>query len=158
MNIQPLRYLKRIEAILKVALQYAASFFDSCASKGPCPLKAGAFETGFPGWHFSTRARTVREGLLAKLHLRVHGAGHPMRAEKTPGRNSDDTGHDLVLADNMLRPAVLVADGGYAFDKIREGIERRDALPMIPMRKNRQLCNMVERCFNTLKNSRRLGP
>lgn len=81
-----------------------------------------------------------------------------MRAERTPGRNSDDTGHDLELADNMLRPAVLVAGEGYAFDKIREDIERRDTLPMIPMRKNRQLCNMVERCFNRLKNSRRLGP
>ncbi|WP_233253548.1 transposase, partial [Paracoccus binzhouensis] len=47
-------------------------------------------------------------------------------------------------------------------------IESRNALPMIPMRKNRKvrkvvdmtiytLRNMVERCFNKLKNSRRLA-
>ena len=57
---------------------------------------------------------------------------------------------------------------GYDSDKIREDIESRNALPMIPMRKNRKVCkvvdmtiytlrNMDERCFNKLKNSRRLA-
>ncbi len=52
--------------------------------------------------------------------------------------------------------------------KIREDIENRNALPMIPMRKNRKvrksvdmtistLRNMVEQCFNKMKNSRRLA-
>ena len=70
--------------------------------------------------------------------------------------------------DNLPQPAVLVADRGYDSDKIREDIESRNALPMIPMRKNRKvrkavdmtiytLRNMVERCFNRLKNSRRLA-
>ena len=91
-----------------------------------------------------------------------------MRAEITPEQDSDYTGYDLVMADNLPQPAVLVADRGYDSDKIREDIESHNALPMIPMRKNRRvrkavdmniytLRNMVERCFNTLKNRRRLA-
>ncbi len=86
-----------------------------------------------------------------------------MRTEITPGQDSDDTGYDLVMAGNLPQPAVLVTDRGYDSDKIREDIENRNALPMIPMRKNRKLrkavdmtiCalrNMVERCFSKLKN------
>lgn len=91
-----------------------------------------------------------------------------MRTEITPGQVSDYTGYDLVMADNLPQPAVLVADRGYDSDNVREDIESRDALPMIPMRKNRKvrkvvdraiytLRNRVERCFNKLKNSRRLA-
>ena len=91
-----------------------------------------------------------------------------MRTEITPGQVSDYTGYDLVMADNLPQPAVLVADRGYDSDKVREDIESRDALPMIPMRKHRKvrkvvdmaiytLRNRVERCFNKLKNSRRLA-
>ena len=90
-----------------------------------------------------------------------------MRTEITPGQDSDYTGYDLVMADNP-QPAVLVADRGYGSDKIREDIESRNALPMIPMRKNRKvrkavdmtiytLRDSVERGFNKLKNSRRLA-
>nr|AKJ20427.1 transposase OrfB [Paracoccus kondratievae] len=109
-----------------------------------------------------------RGGFSTKIHLRVNGAGLPIRTEITPGQDSDYTGYDLVMADNLPQPAVLVADRGYDSDKIREDIESRNALPMIPMRKNRKvrkvvdmtiytLRNMVERCFNKLKNSRRLA-
>ena len=91
-----------------------------------------------------------------------------MRTEITPGQDSDYAGYDLVMADNLPSPAVLVADRGYDSDKIREDAEKRDAVPMIPMRKNRKvrktvdmsiytLRNMVERCFNKLKNTRRLA-
>ena len=91
-----------------------------------------------------------------------------MRTEITPGQESDYTGYDLVMADNLPQPGVLVADRGYDSDKVREDIERRNALPMIPMRKNRKvrkavdmtiytLRNRVERCFNKLKNNRRLA-
>ena len=90
-----------------------------------------------------------------------------MRPETTPGQDSDYTGYDLVMAHNLPQPAVLVADRGYGSDKIREDIESRNALPMIPMRKNRKvrkaidmtiytLRNMVERCFNKPKNNGRL--
>ncbi len=91
-----------------------------------------------------------------------------MRTEITPGQDSDCTGYDLMMADTLPQPAVLVADRGYDSDKVREDVESRTALPMIPMRKNRKvrkvvdmtiytLRNMVERCFNKLKNTRRLA-
>nr|WP_325168799.1 IS5 family transposase [Paracoccus caeni] len=119
-----------------------------------------------------------RGGFTTKIHLRVNGAGLPMSTVITPEQDSDYIGYDLVMADNLLQPAVLVADRGYDTDKIREDIENRNALPFVgktvlrtvfrpfslPMRKNRKvrkviytLRNMVERCFNKLKNSRRLA-
>ena len=36
-----------------------------------------------------------------------------MRTEIKPGQDSDYTGYDLVMADNLPQPAVLVADRGY---------------------------------------------
>ena len=61
----------------------------------------------------------------------VNGAGLPMRTGITPGQVSDYTGCDLVMADNLPQPAVLVADRGYGSDKIREDIESRNALPFV---------------------------
>lgn len=109
-----------------------------------------------------------RGGFSTKIHLRVNGAGLPMRTEITPGQVSDYTGYDLLMANILPQPAVLVADRRYDSDKVREDIESRNALPVIPMRKNRKvrkvvnmaiytLRNMVERCFNKLKNTRRLA-
>ena len=90
-----------------------------------------------------------------------------MRTEITPGQDSDYTGYDLVMADNLPQPDVLVADRCNESDKIRKDIESRNALAMILMRKNGKvrkvvdmtiytLRNRVERCFNKRKNSRRL--
>jgi len=65
-------------------------------------------------------------------------------------------------------PKVLLADKGYDADFIREDMERRGGITMIPTKRNRliqlpvdsaiyALRNMVERCFNKLKNARRLA-
>jgi len=65
-------------------------------------------------------------------------------------------------------PKVLLADKGYDADFIREDMERRGGVAMIPSKRNRlvqlpidaaiyALRNMVERCFNKLKNARRLA-
>lgn len=91
-----------------------------------------------------------------------------MRTEITPGQTSDYRGFDLVMADNLPAPSVLLADRGYDADHIRTAVERRNALPVIPMRKSRKmrvdvdrslyrLRNLVERCFNKLKNARRVA-
>ncbi len=53
-----------------------------------------------------------------------------MRAEITPGQASDYIDYDLVMADHLPKPAVLVADRGYASDKIREDVESRNAAPL----------------------------
>ena len=55
-----------------------------------------------------------------------------MRTEITPGQDSDYAGYDLVMADNLPSPAVLVADRGYDSDKIREDVSgkmSRNAMP-----------------------------
>jgi transposase len=91
-----------------------------------------------------------------------------MRSEITPGETSDYRGFDLVMDDNLPEPCVLLADRGYDSDKVRETMEARYVVPVIPMRKSRKLCvavdrtlyrlrNLVERCFNKLKNARRVA-
>ncbi len=91
-----------------------------------------------------------------------------MRTEVTPGQTSDYLGFDLVMADNLPSPSVLLADRGYDADSIRAKMEKRDVPPVIPMRKSRKkrigvdrslyrLRNLVERCFNKLKNARRVA-
>ena len=65
-------------------------------------------------------------------------------------------------------PKVLLADKGYDADFIRTDMARRGGVAMIPTKRNRliqlpvdaavyALRNMVERCFNKLKNARRLA-
>ena len=101
-----------------------------------------------------------------KIHLRVNAHGLPMRTEITPGQTSDYLGFDLVMAKNLLSPSVLLADRGYDGDRIRAKLIARNVLPVIPMRKSRKkrigvdrslyrLRNLVERCFNKLKNVNR---
>jgi transposase len=91
-----------------------------------------------------------------------------MRTEITPGQTSDYLGFDLVMADNLPEPKVLLADRGYDADRIRKNMNERNIQPQIPMRKTRKmrvgvdhtlyrLRNMVERCFNKLKNARRVA-
>jgi transposase len=91
-----------------------------------------------------------------------------MRTESTAGQTSDYLGFDLVMVDNLPKPSVLLADQGYDADSIRETMDKRDVLPVIPMRKSRKkrvgvdrslyrLRNLVERCFNKLKNARRVA-
>ena len=88
-----------------------------------------------------------------------------MRTDITPGQTSDCLGFDLVMGDNLPEPRVLLADRGYDADRIRQSMSERDILTQIPMRKTRKmrvgvdhglyrLRNMVERCFNKLKNAR----
>ncbi len=91
-----------------------------------------------------------------------------MRSDITPGQTSDYRGFDLVMDDNLPAPAVLIADRGYDSDKVRKTMEARNVVPVIPMRKSRRLRvvvdrtlyrlrDLVERCFNKLKNARRVA-
>lgn len=91
-----------------------------------------------------------------------------MRSDITPGRTSDYLGFDLVMDDNLPEPCVLLADRGYDSDNVRKTMEARNVVPVIPMRKSRKLRvavdrtlyrlrNLVERCFNKLKNARRVA-
>lgn len=63
---------------------------------------------------------------------------------------------------------VLLADRGYDSDAIREDMEARGGVAVIPARRTRKvresvdthiyaLRNRIERCFNRLKNARRVA-
>ncbi|AHD03329.1 transposase (plasmid) [Leisingera methylohalidivorans DSM 14336] len=91
-----------------------------------------------------------------------------MRTEITPGQTSDYLGFELVMADNLPQPKILLADRGYDADGIRKSMDDRGVRPVIPMRRSRKkrigvdrslyrLRNLVERCFNKLKNARRVA-
>lgn len=91
-----------------------------------------------------------------------------MRTDITAGQTSDYLGFDLVMGENLPAPRVLLADRGYDADRIRKTMDERDILTQIPMRKSRKmrvgvdhglyrLRNMVGRCFNKLKNARRVA-
>ena len=65
-------------------------------------------------------------------------------------------------------PKVMLADKGYDSDAIRQDLKDRGVEPVIPFKRNRKIQepidgflyamrNMVERCFNKLKQSRRLA-
>ena len=63
---------------------------------------------------------------------------------------------------------VLLADRGYDSDAIRQDMQERDGVAVIPARRTRKiresvdghiyaLRNRIERCFNRLKNARRVA-
>lgn len=91
-----------------------------------------------------------------------------MRSDITPGQTLNYLSFDLVMDDSMPEPGVLLADRGYDSDNIRKTMEAHNAVPVIPMRKTRKLRvavdrnlyrlrNLVERCFNKLRNARRVA-
>ncbi len=91
-----------------------------------------------------------------------------MRIDITPGQTFDYRGLNLIMDDNLPEPLVLLADKGYDADSIRDDMRSRNIQPVIPMRRSRKkpvgvdrplyrLRNLVERCFNKLKNARRVA-
>lgn len=107
-------------------------------------------------------------GFTTKIHLRTNVEGLPIAAEITGGEVSDYKGYDLVMDADAPDPKVLIADKGYDADRIREETEANGGVAVIPMRRGRKvqtpiddhiyaLRNRIERCFNKLKNARRLA-
>ena len=94
--------------------------------------------------------------------------GLPIAFALTGGEVSDFKGYLPIMNADGPAPKVLLADKGYDADFIRQDMERRGGIAMIPTKRNRliqlpvdpdiyALRNMVERCFNKLKNARRLA-
>lgn len=63
----------------------------------------------------------------------------PMRTDITPRQTSDYLGFDLVMHNNLSEPFALFAGQGYYADKIRKTMRERNTLPVIPMRKTRNM-------------------
>ena len=94
--------------------------------------------------------------------------GLPTAFALTGGEVSDFKGHLPVMNAEGPAPKVLLGDKGYDADFIRQDMADRGGVAMIPTKRNRlvqlpvdaaiyALRNMVERCFNKLKNARRLA-
>lgn len=93
------------------------------------------------------------DGLHAKIHLRINGAGQHMRSDITPGQTSDDAGFDLAVDDTLPEPCDLLADRGHDPDKVRETLGARNVVPGTPMRKSRKPGVAVDRRLYRLRNA-----
>lgn len=60
-----------------------------------------------------------RGGFSTKIHLHVNGAGLPMRTEITPGQDSDYTGYDLIMADNLPQAGNPLRPNRRQFPRLR---------------------------------------
>ena len=94
--------------------------------------------------------------------------GLPIAITLTAGEVSDYKGYLPIMEAEGPAPKVLLADKGYDADFIRDDMQRRGGFAMIPTKRNRlvqlpvddaiyALRNIIERCFNKLKNARRLA-
>jgi transposase len=92
----------------------------------------------------------------------------PIAAKITAGEVSDYLGFDPLMEAEGPDAKVVLADRGYDSDRIRKTLEKTGAATVIPTRRNRKvqipvdghiyaLRNRIERCFNKLKNARRLA-
>jgi hypothetical protein len=90
--------------------------------------------------------------------------GLPIAMALTGGEVSDFKGYLPVMDADGPAPKVLFANKGYDADFIREDMEKRGGAAIIPTKRNRliqlpvdaaiyALRDMVERCFNQLKNA-----
>ncbi len=91
-----------------------------------------------------------------------------MRSEIRGAETADIKGVDLVVTKTLPEPGYFVADKGYDADKVREKLEERGIVAVIPMRRNRKEWravdrdffrwrNLVERCFSKLEQGRRVA-
>ena len=153
--------------VLLDALNESGAVPDSVRMIGSTIVRATIRRLAHKG-DSETGSRALKKGFTTKIHLRTNAEGLPVNAEITGGEVSDFKGHDLVMDPQCPAPKVLLADRGYDGDRIRGDVDARGGTPVIPRRKKRKtdspadssiyaLRNRIERCFNRLRNSRRLA-
>ncbi|XED75926.1 IS5 family transposase [Streptomyces sp. QH1-20] len=127
-----------------------------------------------------------RGGLSTKIHLACDGHGRPLAFTVTGGNVNDCTQFEPAMARISIprcgagrprtRPARVVGDKGYSSRKIRAYLRKRGIACTIPerldqisgrRRRGESLCrldhavyrrrNVVERCFNRLKQNKALA-
>ena len=106
-----------------------------------------------------------RNGLSTKVRAATDALGNPVRLLFGPGQRRDVTrSHELV---DGFKPEAVIADKGYDADHLRDAIRGMAADIVIPPRSNRKTSyaydkvlyrkgNPVERCFDKLKQFRRI--
>ena len=109
-----------------------------------------------------------RGGFSTKIHLRTNAEGLPIGIILSPGEAHDSTAYADLMDERDSDPGILLADRGYDSDAIRQDARDRGTTPEIPTKRNRRiqhsvarslyaLRNRIERCFNKLKNNRRIA-
>jgi transposase len=120
-----------------------------------------------------------RGGWTTKIHLRTDGEGKPLCFILTPGPQHEATVAQALLDKGGVkrsgrgqprrRPQRIVVDKGYSSRKFRQTLKRRGIGVTIPRRSNEEQRgrpldreyyrqrNRIERCFNRLKQYRRLA-
>lgn len=109
--------------------------------------------------------RSVGVGMARRQGV---GPGLPIAFEITGGEVSDHRGYTPLMEADGPPARVLLADRGCASDAIRQDMQDRCGVAVIPARKNRRvresvdariyaLRKRIERCFNRLKNVRRVA-
>jgi transposase len=117
-------------------------------------------------------------GFSTKIHLRVEGEGKPMTFLLTVGERHETVVFEALMAQGAvarsgvgrpkLRPKRIIADKGYSSGPLRRYLRRRGIRYTIPRKCNEKhrgkfdktlyrQRNRVERCFNRLKQSRRIA-
>ena len=98
--------------------------------------------------------------------MAVDSLGYPLRFLLTPGQDSDFPSAIPLLSQLPFQGAI--ADKGYDSNEIVNFIHRQQAIAVIPPKSNRKVQraydkhlykerNLVERCFNKLKQFRRIA-
>lgn len=117
-------------------------------------------------------------GFSTKIHLRCDGNGRPITFVLTVGERHEAVMFETLMEQGAvaregcgrprLRPRRVVGDKGYSSRKIRSYLRRRGIRYSIPRKENEQhrgkfdkvlyrQRNQVERCFNRLKQFRRIA-
>ena len=100
------------------------------------------------------------------MHLAVRGLGCPVRFTLTPGQAGDAPQAGPLIAG--LPAEVVIADTAYDADHLREEIQAKGALAVIPNNPSRAIKHpidpplyaqrhLVECCFSKLKHFRRVA-
>ena len=119
-----------------------------------------------------------RGGFSTKIHLRVDGNGRPLTFLITEGERHEAVVFEALMEQGAVhragcgrprvRPVRVVGDKGYSSGKIRRYLRRRGIRYSIPRKDNEKhrgkfdktlyrQRNRVERCFNRLKQYRRVA-
>ncbi len=107
-----------------------------------------------------------RGGFGTKVHLAADSLGLPLEIVLSPGQDADVTHAPALLGDH--EPEAVLGDKGYDSDAFAAAVEARGAEVVIPPRSNRKTPreydavvykerNKVERCFNRMKQFRRVA-
>ena len=93
-----------------------------------------------------------RGGLTTKIHAVADVTGLPIRYDLSPGQVHDSMTAGAMLA-NLPPDSFLIADKAYDAKWIRDLIEQRDAVPIIPDREGAK----TRHAFNKLKQFRHIA-